>query len=434
MSEKFDSIVVGAGPAGCSAAWRLAKDGRSVLLIERGEYPGSKNVSGALLYSHGLSEFFPNFWEEAPVERFVTQRKLTFLTPESSFTLDFKDNYGARPPFNGFTVLRSKFDSWMAKKAEDAGALIMTGTQVDDFLWENDRVIGVQTRKEDGDVLADVVIIAEGANSILTRKAGLRGDVQGAEMAIGVKEVIKLSKDTINERFNLKGYEGVSIHFVGDCTKGVAGGGFLHTNRNTVSLGLVCRISGLAGQKVKIFELMEEFKAHPHVHCLIKGGTVKEYSAHMIPEGGYRSIPKLYRRGLLVAGEAGFLNFNNGFVLRGMDYAMASGIAAARTISQAKSNGDFSEKGLSIYQKELETSFVLKDMKRFKELPEILSNPRIFSIYPRVLCGLGRELFVVTGDEQKRVWSMINKVRRQEGSKVGIGQILWDMLRLGFRS
>jgi electron transfer flavoprotein-quinone oxidoreductase len=411
----------------------MAKEGLDVLVIERGEYPGSKNVSGALLHSHILLSIFPNFWDEAPVERFVTHRKLTFLTPDTSLTVDFRDDYFAKPPYNGFTVLRSKFDPWLAKKAEDAGALIMTGTLVEDLIWEGDRVIGVKTRKQDGEVHAHVVIIAEGANSILTQKAGLKRDMPPQEMAIGAKEVIRLSEEIINERFNLEGKEGASIHYIGECTGGVPGGGFLYTNGNSISLGIVCRIWDLAKQRLKIFDLVERFKSHPHISSLIKGGVLKEYSGHMIPEGGYKAMPKLSKGGLLVVGEAASLNFNNGLILRGIDYAIASGMAAARTVSMAKSSGDFSVKGLSRYSKELEGSFVLKDMKRFKELPDILSNPRIFSTYPDLLCSLGREMFQVNDGERKRVLSLLNDVRRREGSKVGIGKIIKDLLKMGYQ-
>ncbi|MBW1888169.1 MAG: FAD-dependent oxidoreductase, partial [Deltaproteobacteria bacterium] len=217
------------------------------------------------------------------------------------------------------------------------------------------------------------------------------------------------------------------------CTGGVPGGGFLYTNMDSISLGLVCRLEDLAKQRLKIFELVERFKSHPHIRRLIEGGILKEYSGHMIPEGGYKAIPKLFRGGLLVVGEAASLNFNNGLILRGIDYAMASGMAAARTVSLAKSNGDFSEKGLSRYGKELEESFVLKDMKRFKGLPDILSNPRIFSTYPDLLCSLGREMFQVKGGERRRVLSMFNEVRGREGSRAGIGRILKDLVRMGYR-
>jgi len=431
MIEKFDAVIVGAGPAGLMAAYHLASEGLRALVIERGDYPGSKNVSGALLHTHGLADLFPDFAKQAPLERIVTSRKLVFMTEGSSLAIDFRDESFSEPPAGGFTVLRSKFDPWLAAKAEEAGALIMTGTLVEDLLWDGARVAGVRTDRDDGEVKADVVIIAEGANSLLTGKAGLRGEQPPAEMAVAAKEIVKLSREVVNERFNLRGGEGASVHFIGDCTKGIPGGGFIYTNRDSVSLGLVCRVAGLAERRLKISELIESFKAHPHVRPLIEGGVAREYSGHMIPEGGFKSMPKLFAAGVLVVGEAASLNFNNGFILRGIDYAMASGQAAAKAVVSAKERGDFSEQSLSSYRRELEDTFVLKDMKRFQGLPELLSNPRIFSTYPAILCGLGRESFSADGEERGRAIDMAREVIRRQGGEVGIGRIILDLISMG---
>src|SRR5437764_10698639 len=172
---QFDAIIVGAGPAGSSAALALARAGLHVALIERGEYAGAKNVSGAALYAPGLlAELLPNYWEEAPVERYLTRRVITFLAQESAFALDFRTNNYAQPPYNGFTVLRPKFDRWLASKAEAAGALLITSTVVDDLLYEQGRIIGVSCRRADGHLYAPVVVAADGANSFLAKKAGLQ--------------------------------------------------------------------------------------------------------------------------------------------------------------------------------------------------------------------------------------------------------------------
>lgn len=433
MTEKFDAVIVGAGPAGLAAAYRLAKEGRRILVLERGGYPGSKNVSGALLHAHGLAKLFPEFEKEAPVERLVTSRRLTFLSPDSSLTMDFKDQHLADPPFHGFTVLRSKFDQWLAGKAEQAGALIMTDAQVDELVREKNRVAGVKVRVDQGEVRADVVIIAEGANSILAEKAGLRKKPGAGEMAVAAKELIKLSPETINERFNLKKNEGASLHFIGESTQGVPGGGFIHTNKDSLSLGLVCRIKELTEKNLKISDLVEGFKNHPHVHPLIKGGEVREYSGHMIPEGGYNSMPRLFAAGVLVAGEAASLNFNNGFMLRGIDYALASGIAAATAVLKAREKNDFSENGLQAYQDELKRSFVLKDLRRFRKLPELMSNARIYSTYPQLLCALGRAVFTTDGGEQKRISAKAWELMTGPGTDVGIWAIIRDLAEMGLK-
>src|SRR6266478_10045106 len=167
-NQPFNAIVVGAGPAGSSAALALARAGLSVALIERGEYPGAKNVSGAALYAPELlADLLPNYWEEAPVERYLVRRVITFLSQEASLAIDFRTDRYAKPPYNGFTLLRPKFDRWLASKAEEAGALLITSTVVDDLLYEREQVIGVRCRRGDGDLYAPIVIAADGANSFL---------------------------------------------------------------------------------------------------------------------------------------------------------------------------------------------------------------------------------------------------------------------------
>jgi len=175
MADKFDCILIGAGPAGIACAYTLAKAGLNIVVFERGEYPGSKNVSGGVLYSTVLNKLIPNFWQEAPVERHVSKRRYSILSEDSEMALEFSFGRFNEPPYNNsFTVLRSKFDQWFSKKAEDAGAFILAETVVDDFIIENGKIIGVKARREGGDVLADVVVCAEGANSLLAEKAGLR--------------------------------------------------------------------------------------------------------------------------------------------------------------------------------------------------------------------------------------------------------------------
>src|SRR5512133_2870250 len=131
VEERLDVIVVGAGVAGSTAAYKLAQAGLQVMLVERGPYPGSKNLSGGVLYGRVLHELIPNYWEEAPVERWINNEIITFLTGEASFNIDFKTQAFSKPPYNGFTVLRAKFDRWLAGKAEEAGAVLVSGIKID---------------------------------------------------------------------------------------------------------------------------------------------------------------------------------------------------------------------------------------------------------------------------------------------------------------
>src|SRR5579863_7829178 len=404
MTQQFDAIVVGAGPAGSSTALALARAGLQVALIERGEYPGSKNVSGAALYAPNLlADLLPNYWEEAPVERYLTRRAVTFLAEESSFSVDFRTNHFAHPPYNGFTLLRPKFDRWLASKAEEAGALLVTSTVVDDLICEKGQVVGVRCRREDGDLYAPVVIAADGANSFLAKKAGLQHEFRAEEMTLGVKEVLRLDEHTIAERFNLNGDEGMTNEYVGFATGDVKGGGFLYTNRDTLSIGVVTQIASLSQKRIKPYELLDQFKHHPAVATLVHDSVMLEYSAHMIPEGGWAMLPQLSKGGLLVVGDAAGFVFAAGLFLEGMNFAIASGLAAADTVKLAYTEHDFSALSMSRYRKKLEDSFVLQDLKKFRHAPDFVNNERLQNLYPELFCQTAENLFRSNGTPRRKI-------------------------------
>jgi electron transfer flavoprotein-quinone oxidoreductase len=422
--QQFDAIVVGAGPAGSSAALAMARAGLRVALIERGEYAGAKNVSGAALYAPGLlAELLPNYWEEAPVERFLTRRVISLLGQESALSIDFRTNHFAQPPYNGFTILRPKFDRWLADKAQQAGAVLITSTVVDDLLYERDQVVGVLCRREQGELYAPIVIAADGANSFLAKKAGLQHEFKADEMTLGIKEVLRLDAHTIEERFNLTNDQGMATEYVGFATGNVKGGAFLYTNRDTLSIGLVTQIASLAQQRVKAYELLDQFKQHPAVAPLVRDSVPVEYSAHMIPEGGWAMLPKLSRGGLLVAGDAAGFVFAAGIFLEGMNFAIASGLAAAATAQEAHSQGDFSAASMARYRQRLENSFVLQDLKRFKRAPAFLNNERLLHMYPELLCQAAENVFRSDGKPRRKLGRTIYSTMR---GKVALRTMLRD--------
>ncbi len=234
--ENVDVIVVGAGPAGSAAAYYLAKAGQQVLLIERGKTPGEKNVSGGILYGRALHRLIPNFWEDAPVERFIISHNLNVLSGDSAIRLGFSKKEFAKPPFNGISVIRYKFDQWFAKQAEEAGALLATGIRVDELIWNNKRIVGIKAG--DDEIGANIVIAADGINSLLAAQANLRTPHRPELLGLGIKEAISLPRDIIEERFHLSGREGAAMMFLGG-SKGFPGGGFLFTNLETLSMGVI---------------------------------------------------------------------------------------------------------------------------------------------------------------------------------------------------
>ena len=426
--EKFEVIIVGAGLAGLSAAYALAQEGVEVVVIERGDYPGAKNVTGGRLYTRPLQNFLPELWKEAPFERPVTNEIVTLLSADKSITLRFRSDEFARSPAHSHTVLRGTLDRWLGKKAEERGAMLVTKNRVDDLLKKDGKVVGVLAGGEE--LEADAVIACDGALSLMAEKAGLRSPGSPHHYAVGFKEVIELSSQTIDDRFGLKPGEGAAQLFLGDLTKGRFGGGFLYTNRSSLSLGLVLRINDLAeGKPPKEASLfLDEFKERPEIAPLIAGGEMVEYSAHLISEAGYTGLIRPFADGLLVAGDAAGFSLNVGLTVRGMEFAIASGVLAAQAVKQAREKKDFSAKSLSVYQTLLENSFMLKDLKTFQHAPAFLDNPRMFQHYPQITGDLLQSLFTI-GSEPKQKFS---KTLREKLNWPEAWEILKD-LRKGMK-
>ena len=393
--NQFDVIVVGAGPAGTTAAYVLAKAGVNVLLVERGPYPGAKNVFGGVFFTTVLNRLIPNFWEKAPVERHMKGIQIFLISENNAISIGVESEEHNKPPFNNsFTVSRTKFDQWFAAQAEAAGALLVTNTVVDDLLWYRGKVIGIKARGEEGEIYADAVIAADGVNSLLAEKAGLRKNYKPRQIALGMKEVIELPRSVIEDRFHLSGNEGVELKYIaGDATKGIWGGGNIYTNLDTLSVVTWVSLDAFSAHQVKATDLMEHFKNHPFVRKYISGGKTVEYQAHLAPDGGYDFTPRYYTNGLLVAGDAArFLNASVHY--EGTNFAMASGEAAAKAVLEARKTGDFSAKGLSLYEKLLNDSFVMKDLKRFRKLNRFAeSYPEFFDGYFKPITQMAVDFF-----------------------------------------
>ncbi len=398
--EKFDVIIVGGGLAGLTAAYLLAKEGLEVILIERGGFCGAKNMTGGRMYGHSLEKVIPGFAEEAPVERKITKERISFLTSDGGTTIDYvSDKLNLSP---SYSVLRSRFDQWLAGKAEAEGAMIVPGIRVDDVVKQDGKVVGIVAGEET--MLADVVLLADGVNSLLAQKLGMKKELDPHQVAVGAKEVITLDENTITSRFGNEAGEGTAWMFVGYPTGGNIGGGFLYTNKESISIGVVATVGDIGHSGVSVPEMVDRMKEHPVIRPLIAGGKTVEYSAHLVSEGGYNMIPTLYDDGVLVAGDAAALVINLGLTVRGMDLAIESGRLAAETIIKAKEKGDFSADTLSAYQTAMEESFVIRDMKHYRKFPAFMeSSHRMFEQYPGMLDEILSSLFVVDGSEPKKI-------------------------------
>ncbi|MFP7695923.1 FAD-dependent oxidoreductase [Trueperella sp. LYQ143] len=372
----FDVIVVGAGIAGSVCATLLARSGAEVLLIERGAEPGSKNLSGGVFYPHVMTHIFPDFVESAPVERVITRNVVAALTPHSSVSMDYWDQRLANP-VNAVSVLRSKLDPWLAQQAEEAGVSLISGVKVEGLLRDGPYVSGVVATGEE--MRAKVTVCADGVNSFLASDAGLRPAVSAHHLGLGVKSVIQMEEKTIQERFALRDGEGVAYSFIGDATCGIPGGGFLYTNRDTISIGVVLLLDALARSGKSSSDIHDHFLSHPAIEPLIRSGEVIEYGCHLVAEGGQQMQQEIVHDGLLMVGDAAGFTLNTGLTLRGMDLAAGSAQAAAQAITQALAAEDFSRLQLRSYLDHLKNSFVGADMHTYRKAPKFFeSHPVIF--------------------------------------------------------
>jgi electron transfer flavoprotein-quinone oxidoreductase len=396
MQERFDAIVVGAGLAGLSAAYVMARAGLNVAVIERGDFPGAKNVMGGILYRQPTEKVYPNWWREAPVERPITEQRVWVLTADSMVTFGYKSKRFAEEPYNAFTVLRARFDRWFAEKVVQAGALLVTETVVEDVIRKNGQIVGVRTNREEGDLYADVVIAADGVNSLLSKKVGLHPELPPDRVALATKEIIALERSKIEDRFGLEPGEGTAIELFGDATLGMLGYGFIYTNQDSLSVGVGVLLSDLIKRKVSPNDLQERLKAHPMVRRLLQGGELKEYMAHLIPEGGYDRIPTLYTDGYLVVGDAA--GMVNGLFREGSNFACISGKLAAQTVLYAKERGDFSARTLARYQDLLNQSFIIRDLKGYARVSRYVhENPALLTEYPQLMADAAHDLMTVDG-------------------------------------
>ncbi|HSM75024.1 MAG TPA: FAD-dependent oxidoreductase, partial [Desulfobacterales bacterium] len=239
MSRHAEVVIVGAGPAGISAACILADAGIETVVLERGEFPGAKNISGGVLYGHDLARILPDFAANGcPVERNIVASRIWYLNADGGFQLAYQDRvFASQRRFNVFTVGRAKFDRWFADQASRKGALVVCGTVVTDLLRDpTGRVIGVRTDRPDGDLSADAVILADGINSPLAAVSGFRPEPEPAHVDLAVKEVSELPEDLIAARFNVGENDGVTIDILGDITEGMNGVAVIYTNRRSLSL------------------------------------------------------------------------------------------------------------------------------------------------------------------------------------------------------
>jgi electron transfer flavoprotein-quinone oxidoreductase len=426
--HKFDVIVVGAGPAGCSSAYLLAKAGLRVLLVERGRSAGSKLLWGGKAYAQPIREVWPELDKEAPIHRWVTRERFSFVWGDRVLTIEYKLGRSV-----AFTSYLPELVSWMARKAESAGALLVEDVRVDEIVVENGRVVGVRSGSDI--VRADIVIDAEGANRMLLEKLGLAERLNvNSSVALGVKETLSLDPRLIEERFNLDKGEGLAWLVAGDITRGLPGGGFIYTMRDSISIGLVIPIGPAARAaeegtlKEHVSELIESFRLHPYFNRFWREADVIEYGGRIALEGGLSMMPRrLYAPGLLVVGDAAGFLVNTGYTIRGVDTAVYSGKLAAETVIEALNKGGFTEDNLKSYEDKVKRSYIYRELKAHSAIEDVIRDPFYFTKIPQVVVKAAGKLFEADYEEPTLVGGLLEASRESE---VSLMKMLFKLARV----
>ena len=367
--EHYEAVVVGAGPGGAAAAAALAKQGVETLVLERGTEAGSKNVSGGLIYAeqsspYTIDDLFPGFREHA-AERPVGDYYMHNIAGDRVKTFDLHKIHHHDTEWCD-AVLRRHMDSWLAEQVHEmtreTGGGLLTDVRVNGLLREGGKIVGV-TCDELDPIRADVVIAADGVNSELARDAGLMDWEDPEEWFQGVKAVVDMDPDVINERFGVEPEEGAAHLFGGDLFEGVRGGGFLYTNEDSLSVGTVFHLDSLAEERAEPHELLDSLLTHPLLDQWFQGEyDEREYAAKLVPDSKKVAHPSPHRGRLLLVGDAAGQMQAQGPIIKGMNHAVTAGGLAAEAYMDAKTRGEPEAVG-ALYEQKLEDEGVMKKLR-----------------------------------------------------------------------
>ncbi len=375
---EVDVLIVGGGPAGLAAAIKLrqlakanGKDDLAVMLIEKGGDVGSHGISGAVVDPKGLDELLPDWRATAPIEAAVSSDDMWYLTQTGKISVPSAMMPPVMKNHGKFVSSLQRLTKWLGGIAEEHGADVFAAFPGQELLWEGERVVGVRVGDKgvghDGqpkanyepgpDLLAKVVIIAEGVRGTLAKQAVARLKLdEGRDpqvYAAGVKELWQCAPGTVRP--------GSVIHTFGfPLPNETFGGGFIYgMNDDVLDIGMVTGLD-YKDPTTDPHDNLQRYKQHPAITKMLEGGKLIRYGAKAIPEGGLYAMPRPYAAGLLLAGDsAGFLN---GMRLKGIHLAVKSGILAAEAAFDAVVAEDASAERLASFESAFKASWAFEEL------------------------------------------------------------------------
>jgi electron transfer flavoprotein-quinone oxidoreductase len=411
--EHYEAVVVGAGPGGAAAAATLARNGVETLVLERGVEAGSKNVSGGLIYAEESAPYtvdglFEGFRDHAS-ERPVTEYYLHNVAGDRVKTFDITDLHDHDTEWCD-AVLRRRMDSWLEAQVHEmtreTGGGVLTDVRVNGLLRKNGRIVGV-TCDELDPITADLIVAADGVNSELARDAGLMNWDDPEQWFQGVKAVVDMDPDVVDERFDVGPDEGAAHLFSGDLFEGVRGGGFLYTNEDSLSIGTVFHLDSLAAEEAEPHELLDALLTHPFLGQWFGDEyREREYSAKLVPDSKKVAHPSPHRDRLVIVGDAAGQMQAQGPIIKGMNHAVTAGALAAEAFVEAQSRGDPHSAG-ERYEKRLHEEGVMEKLRpaRYRAVSALGERDVVANLTDRVLDSpVGRLGVRALGDRLERLY------------------------------
>jgi electron transfer flavoprotein-quinone oxidoreductase len=292
--EQYDVAIIGGGSAGLAALKQLSNLDKQAILIEAGKQVGTKNISGGILYSkrpkqgrtYNVEDIYPEFLQDAPVERRITQYMLHATSQNKVFTMNLTAAHEYQANF-GYSVLLNRLNGWFAKQAgesaERQGGGIVSGVHVRSLQWQDEKIVIETDELEPFE--AKAVIAADGVNSEVAEMTGVRAKFTPEQLYQGVKVIVKLPEEIIEQRFGIGPNDGAAHLFAGDITINHIGGGFLYTNRDTLSVGAVYHYDSLMDRPSEPYTLVNALLKNPLVAEFIKDEVaVKEEIDKNLPK------------------------------------------------------------------------------------------------------------------------------------------------------
>lgn len=417
--EKFDAVVVGAGPAGSAAALEMARHGKQVLLLERGKAPGAKSATGGILYGQtntyfNLEYLVPDFEKTAPLERPIHKYYMHNLGGNRVQTADLTRLHAYKTRWS-YSLLRGRFDPWFAAQAATEarkhGGGLLTDVTVTGPLRENGKITGVESQELDP-IRADVVVAADGATSNLARRSGLRDWGEPQDWFQGVKVVCRVDPGVIEGPFEGRNGAGTAHLYAGDLFGSCRGGGFLYTNKDTLSIGTVFHLDSVASHRVEPHQYLDRLLKHPLLARAIGDSYEElEYSAKLIPDGKRMAMRRPYQDRLLVVGDAAGHMKAAGPIIKGLNLAIVGGVLAAQAYLLAAAQNRFSRMG-GLYASFLEGSLIKKELwsPSARLLRALASNRWAHGLLERTLSRPGSAL-VRSRWGQKRIQNALSSYR-----------------------